>query len=373
MSGPVVHVVGARPQFVKAAAVLAATPAEDAPLLIHTGQHYDPELSRVFFDELGLRSPDHYLGIGSGTHGAQTGQMLAAIEAVLMGLPRGVMVVYGDTNSTLAGALAAAKLHWPIAHVEAGLRSFDRRMPEEINRIATDAISDRLLCPTRAAVAQAAREGLGERAEFTGDVMLDVALDFAQKARVETAVGRWLWQPDGPAPAPLDALPPAAARPGGYLLATVHRAANTDDPGRLAAIFEALGQIGVPVILPLHPRTRAALDRHGLTPPPAVRCVKPAGYLEFAALLSGAARVLTDSGGVQKEALFARVPCVTLRDTTEWTETLAGGWNTLVGADPAAIVAAARAPAPDAPPPVEAFGDGQAARRIQAAVSALRP
>lgn len=372
MTPPTVHVVGARPQFVKAAAVLAATPADAAPLLIHTGQHYDPELSNVFFDELDLRRPDYALDIGSGSHGAQTGRMLAAIEVVLQDLPRGVMVVYGDTNSTIAGALAAAKLHWPIAHVEAGLRSFDRRMPEEINRIATDAISDALLCPTQAAMTQLAREGLGDRAVFTGDVMLDVARMASTRARHQTAIGRWLAAPEGLPPPPFDGLPRDAARPGGYVLATVHRAANTDDPARLRGIFDALGRLARPVILPLHPRTRAALKRHGVTPPPTVHCVKPAGYLDFAALLGGAAKVLTDSGGVQKEALFAGTPCVTLRDTTEWTETLTGGWNVLVDADPERIVAAASAPRPSTPAPVDAYGDGQAAAKICAAVSALR-
>lgn len=370
---PIVHVVGARPQFVKVAAVLAETPPGHQPVLIHTGQHYDPGLSRIFFDELGMRTPDHHLGVGSGPHGAQTGRMLAAIEAVLTTLERGVMVVYGDTNSTIAAALAASKLHWPVAHVEAGLRSFDRRMPEEINRIATDAISDRLLCPTRGAVAQLTREGMGERAEFTGDVMLDVALDFASRAQTESAIGRFLQGLDATRPAALAGLSVADARPGGYCLATVHRAANTDDPARLAAIFGALGQLKRPVILPLHPRTRAALTRHGITPPAAVHCVAPAGYLDFAALLSGAARVLTDSGGVQKEALFARTPCITLRDTTEWTETLSGGWNVLVDADPAAIVSAAQRPDPAEPAPVDAYGDGRAAARIHAAIDALRP
>ena len=370
---PIVHVVGARPQFVKAAAVLAQTPPGHQPVLIHTGQHYDAELSRVFFDELGMRAPDHHLGIGSGSHGAQTGRMLAAIEAVLTTLPRGVMVVYGDTNSTIAGALAATKLHWPVAHIEAGLRSFDRRMPEEINRIATDAISDRLLCPTLGAVAQLEREGLGARAEFTGDVMLDVALDFANRARTQSNIGRFLNGIDEIRPDAFAGLSPDVARTGGYVLATVHRAANTDDGARLAAIFGALGRLDQPVILPLHPRTRAALDRHQITPPPTVHCVKPAGYLDFSALLAGAARVLTDSGGVQKEALFAQTPCVTLRDTTEWTETLTGGWNVLVDADPDAILAAARQPAPTAPAPVDAYGDGRAAARIHAAVDALRP
>ncbi|MGK0361137.1 MAG: UDP-GlcNAc3NAcA epimerase [Bradymonadia bacterium] len=369
----IVHVVGARPQFVKVAAVLAQTPPGHVPVLIHTGQHYDASLSRVFFDELGMRAPDHNLGIGSGSHGAQTGRMLAAIEAVLVTLPRGVMVVYGDTNSTIAAALAATKLHWPVAHVEAGLRSFDRRMPEEINRIATDAISDRLLCPTQGAVDQLTREGMGDRAEFTGDVMLDVALDFASRARTQSAIGRFLAGADQERPAAFATLSADAARPKGYFLATVHRAANTDDAARLAAIFGALGRLERPVVLPLHPRTRAALTRHGVALPSTVRCIEPAGYLDFAALLAGAAAVLTDSGGVQKEALFARTPCVTLRDTTEWTETLSGGWNVLVDADPEAIVAAASLPMPTAPAPVDAYGDGQAAARIHTAIDALRP
>ena len=369
----IVHVVGARPQFVKVAAVLAQTPPGHQPVLIHTGQHYDASLSRIFFDELGMRAPDHHLGIGSGAHGVQTGRMLAAIEAVLLTLPRGVMVVYGDTNSTIAAALAASKLHWPVAHVEAGLRSFDRRMPEEINRIATDAISDRLLCPTQGAVEQLTREGMGERAEFTGDVMLDVALDFASRAKTQSAIGRFLSGLDTARPAALAGLSSDAARANGYLLATVHRAANTDDSARLAAIFAALGRLDRPVILPLHPRTKAALTRHGITPPPTVHCVEPAGYLDFAALLTGAARVLTDSGGVQKEALFARTPCITLRDTTEWTETLDGGWNVLVDADAEAIVAAASRPLPTAPAPVDAYGDGRAAARIHTAIDALRP
>ncbi|MCB9526684.1 MAG: UDP-N-acetylglucosamine 2-epimerase (non-hydrolyzing) [Myxococcales bacterium] len=359
------HLVGARPQFVKAAAVLAQ--AGPRHQLMHTGQHYDAALSDVFFQQLGMPAPTWHLGVGSGSHGAQTGAMLAAIEQVLLAHPKGVMVVYGDTNSTVAGALAAVKLHWPVVHVEAGLRSFDRRMPEEINRVATDHISDLLLCPTQGAVAQLALEGLGDKAEFTGDVMLDLARTVAPIAASEDPVGRFLVTGEGPAPAPLDVLPPAARRKGGYALATVHRPANTDDPAKLAAIFGALADLPWPVLLPIHPRTQAAMARQGVAPPPGLHLVPPAGPLPFQALLAGAAKVFTDSGGVQKEALFAEVPCVTLRDTTEWTETLEGGWNVLVDADPAAIRAAALAPRPTTPAPIAAYGDGQAARLIVAA------
>jgi UDP-N-acetylglucosamine 2-epimerase len=367
---PILHVVGARPQFVKAAAILAvADPARHA--LIHTGQHYDANLSDVFFTELGMRPPAHALGIGSGTHGAQTGRMLAAIEAILLAAPApGVMVVYGDTNSTLAAALAASKLHWPVAHIEAGLRSFDRRMPEEINRIATDHISDLLLCPTHAAVQQLAQEGRAEQALFTGDVMLDLAQRVAPLAK-NTAIGRHLQTPGRAAPGALSALPAPAATQGGYALATVHRPANTDDPQRLAQILTALSQLPWPVLLPLHPRTRHAMTRHGLQAPPGLYLAEPAGPLDFAALIAGSALVLTDSGGVQKEAIFAGRRCVTLRDTTEWPETLADGWNVLVDADPEAIIREAQRPQPQSPPPIAPFGAGDAAQRIVRAVEQL--
>lgn len=351
---PIVHVVGARPQFVKAAVVLAAAPAGERHLLLHTGQHYDAQMSQVFFDALGLRAPDHNLEVGSGLHGAQTGAMLAGIEQVLLGYEVGAVVVYGDTNSTVAGALAAAKLHWPVAHVEAGLRSFDKRMPEEVNRVATDHISDLLLCPTPRAVEQLAREGR-PGAVHTGDVMLDLARRMAPRAAA-TDIDRWL---------------PTGTGAGGYALATVHRPANTDDPARLRAILAAFDALPWPVVLPLHPRTARAIEAASLTVPASVHLLEPLGYVEFAALVSSAAVVLTDSGGVQKEAVFAATRCVSLRDTTEWPETLEGGWNQLAGADPGAIVAAATAPAPTIDPPTAAFGDGEAARRTLDAVRAL--
>lgn len=374
-SSRIVHVVGARPQFVKAAAVLAAAPDPARTVLIHTGQHYDPALSAVFFEELGIPPPDHHLGVGSGPHGAQTGAMLAAVEEVIRDLPPGVMVVYGDTNSTIAGALAAAKLHWRVAHVEAGLRSYDRTMPEEINRVVTDHLSDLLLCPTDRAVEQLAREGLTEGVVVTGDVMLDVARRQAARAREETAIGRFLagGAAQGPVPPPLDVLPPQAARPEGYALVTIHRAANTDDPRRLGALLDALGRLPLPALFPLHPRTRAAIQRADLEPPPRLHCVDPVGYLEFAALLGGAGMVLTDSGGVQKEAYFAGRRCITLRDRTEWPETLENGWNVLVDADPRAILEAAHRDPPPAPPRVEQFGDGTAGRRIAEVIHGLAP
>jgi UDP-N-acetylglucosamine 2-epimerase len=372
VDSPIVHIVGARPQFVKAAVVLAAAPRPERSVLVHTGQHYDPSMSAVFFEELGIPAPDHHLGVGSGSHGAQTGAMLAAIEQVLLASSPGVVVVYGDTNSTVAGALAASKLGWKVAHVEAGLRSYDRSMPEEINRVVADHLADALLCPTARAVEQLAREGLTRGVTDTGDVMLDVARQQAARARERTTIGRHLaGAPTNPAPAPLDALPPEAARPGAYALATIHRAANTDDPARLRALVSALGRLPLPVLFPVHPRTRKALERAGIEPPRSVACVDPVGYLDFSALLEGAGLVLTDSGGVQKEAYFAGRRCITLRDRTEWPETLEGGWNTLVGDDPEAVVGAARAPAPSEAPRVEQFGDGEAARRTACLVDAL--
>ncbi len=372
---PYLHVVGARPQFVKAAVVLAATADRPRHQLLHTGQHYDAALSQVFFDELEMAPPDHHLEIGSGRHGAQTGAMLAAIEAVVERTQPAAMVVYGDTNSTLAGALAAAKLHVPVVHVEAGLRSFDRRMPEEINRVATDHVSDVLLCPTHRAVDQLASEGLaaGEGARrvlFTGDVMLDLALQVGRSVQSRTAVGRWLADPQGSPPAPLDALPVDAARPGGFAVATLHRAANTDDPARLGGLLAALGDLPWPVLLPLHPRTRHAMARAGLKPTGRLCLAEPAGYLDFTALLHGCARVFTDSGGVQKEALFAGRPCDPRRHPTVGPAAGGGGGPVGGGPPPTALRAAAQA-APEGPAPLDAFGDGDAGGAVARAVESL--
>jgi len=345
-------VVGARPQFIKAAAFSRVARDQHTEVLVHTGQHYDVQMSDVFFDELALPRPDHHLGVGSGPHGAQTAQMLERLEPVMLREAPDRVVIYGDTNSTLAGALAAAKLGIPVAHVEAGLRSFVREMPEEINRVVADRLSAYLFAPTQTAVDNLAREGITDGVTLTGDIMYDALLQHAAVAAERSRIVRDL-----------------ALTPGGYVLATVHRAANTDDPARLADIIDALMLLHEPVVLPLHPRTRAALMGTDIEVEPPVRIVDPVGYLDMLALEQGARMVLTDSGGVQKEAYLLGVPCVTLRDETEWVETLAGGWNVLAGSDTARILAAARRPRPSGdPPPV--FGDGHAAERMVAALEA---
>ncbi|QXD15246.1 UDP-N-acetylglucosamine 2-epimerase (non-hydrolyzing) [Rhodocaloribacter litoris] len=346
-------IIGARPQFIKAAVVsraLARAGIEEH--LIHTGQHYDPELSGTFFDELGLPAPAVDLGVGSGSHAVQTGAIMTALERYLLDRPKpDWVVVYGDTNSTLAGALVAAKLHLPLAHVEAGLRAMNRRMPEEVNRIVTDRLAGLHCCPTQTAVENLRREGITRGVYLTGDVMLDATRFFAARAGMQV---------------PPEALTPHPPR--GYYLATIHRAENTDDPARLRGIFEGLGRLDAPVLLPLHPRTRNRLA--GIDVPAGVELQPPVGYLAMLTLVRHARKVITDSGGLQKEAVWLGTPCVTLRDETEWTETLAGGWNRLAGADPAAIVAAVAA-APEGPPP--AFGEapeGRAADRVVAALCA---
>jgi len=348
----ILTVVGARPQFIKASAFSRAVRRRHTEILVHTGQHYDASMSDVFFDELALPRPDHHLGVGSGSHGAQTAQMLERLEAVMQREAPDRVVIYGDTNSTLAGALAAAKLGIPVAHVEAGLRSYVRDMPEEINRVVADRVSTYLFAPTQNAVDNLAREGITQGVTMTGDIMYDALLQHAPVAAQKSHVLRDL-----------------ALAPGGYVLATVHRAANTDDPHRLADIIDALALLHEPVILPLHPRTRAALMGTDIEIEAPVRVIDPVGYLDMLALEQHARMVLTDSGGVQKEAYLLGVPCVTLRDETEWVETLAGGWNVLAGADAARILAAARRARPDGdPPPV--FGDGHAAERMVAALEA---
>ncbi len=312
-------IVGARPQFVKAAAVSRAI-AQQVSLretLIHTGQHYDDRMSAVFFSELGIPEPDFHLGVGSGSHGAQTGQMLAAIERVLLDTRPDAVLVYGDTNSTLAGALAACKLHLPIAHIEAGLRSFNRRMPEEINRVLTDHAADLLLAPTDLAVSNLLHEGIDRsRIHQVGDVMYDVALYYRRAALERTALFAAL-----------------GVSPKNYVLATVHRAENTDTIERLQAILDALCELArlCPVVMPLHPRTRGMLDRLGLLAQAhsALKLIEPIGYLDMLALESHARLIATDSGGVQKEAYFCGVPCVTLREETEWQELVDLGVNRL--------------------------------------------
>ena len=351
-----ITIVGARPQFVKAAPVSAALAATGAirERLLHTGQHFDDDMSAIFFRELGVAPPAWNLGIGGGAHGAMTGAQLAAIETVLLAERPDAVLLYGDTNSTLAGALAAAKLHIPVAHVEAGLRSFNRRMPEEINRVLTDHVSRWLFAPTDLAVANLRREGLaGDGVHQVGDVMYDAALRFARVAAARPV-----------RPAVAAAL---AGRP--FALATVHRAENTDAPERLRAIVGALCALAaeIDVVWPLHPRTRKVLAGLGIEVDamPSLHAVGPLGYLDMIELQAAARLVVTDSGGVQKEAFFFSRPCVTLRDETEWVELVEAGWNRLAPPNSAeALVAAMRAAIGSTGRPVRPYGDGDAARRI---------
>lgn len=358
VSRRVVTVVGARPQFVKAAMLSRALAAAGLDeVLVHTGQHHDAGMSDVFFEELKVPAPRHHLGISGGGHGAMTGRMLAAIEPVLIAEAPAMVVVYGDTNSTLAGALAAAKLRIPVAHVEAGLRSFDRGMPEEINRVLTDRVSDVLFAPSDAAAANLAAEGIsGPRVVRTGDIMLDAFRCFASAA-------------GGPA----GVVAQRGLSPGGYVLATVHRAENTDDPARLAGIMHGLARLGVrwPVLVPLHPRTRGALERAGIDAAAlgGVRVIEPVGYLEMTGLVSGAGLVATDSGGLQKEAAFAGVPCVTLRDRTEWVELLERGLNVLVGCDAARIAGEGAARIGSRVDAGTLYGDGHSAEAMAGAIA----
>ncbi len=351
-------IVGARPQFVKLAPVSEALRQQHDELIIHTGQHYDYSMSEQFFDELAIPVPDYHLGIGSGTHGAQTARMLEAIEQVLMKERPDWVVVYGDTNSTLAGALAAAKLHIPIAHVEAGLRSFIRTMPEEINRVVTDHLSERLFCPTETARRHANNEGILQGVEVVGDVMYDILLQVLQ---VRPKI-------DGRAHS---LLPKLGVTPQSYVLVTVHRAANTDDPATMRNIANALNKLEMPIIFPVHPRTRACMEQYGITWEKHISLVEPVGYIDMLTLEWGAYRILTDSGdsgGVQKEAFLLEVPCVTLREETEWSETVEAGWNVLVGSRWEAILEAVGLPRPN-PSQQKPFGVGDAAIRIARSLS----
>ena len=350
----IVTVIGNRPQFVKAAAVSGPLRAEHEEVLVHTGQHYDDELSTIFVTELGVPRPEIQLGLGGGTNTDQTARMLAALGDLLRAQAPDAVLVYGDTNSTLAGALAAAQLRVPVAHVEAGMRSYDRAMPEELNRVLTDHVSDLLLAPSATAAENLAREGIAGEVDVVGDVMVDVATLLAPRARAD----------DGP-------LEAAGVSAGEYLLVTAHRAGNVDDPARLALLVDLLLSLDAPVVLPLHPRTRARLEAADLLDRLALGAIllPPLGYLAFTSLLTRARAVLTDSGGVQKEAYLAGVPCVTLRDTTEWIETVQSGWNVLVDLDAAAARAAlGRAVPPERP---ELYGDGRAAWRVVAALTRL--
>lgn len=329
MSCKIVTIVGARPQFIKAAAVsreILKLPELIDEVMVHTGQHYDQNMSQIFFDELDIPAPQYNLEVSGGTHGQMTGRMLEGIENILLAEKPDWVLIYGDTNSTLAGALAASKLHIPVAHVEAGLRSFNMRMPEEINRILADRVSTLLFCPTEIAVSNLANEGVCQGVHNVGDVMYDVALYYRERARASSPVLNKLGLGDK-----------------GYVLATCHRAENTDVPERLKEILCALGRIAetVRVVLPLHPRTRKLIHEYGLADLlDPLTVLEPLAFLDMVALEQAARVILTDSGGVQKEAFFYRVPCITMRDETEWLETVELGWNHLVGASAERILTA---------------------------------
>lgn len=326
----IVTVVGARPQFIKAA-VISRVIRDDYPgkieeMLVHTGQHYDENMSKVFFEELDIPQPKYNLEISGGQHGAMTGRMLEAVENVLLQEKPDWVLMYGDTNSTLAGALAAAKLHIPVAHVEAGLRSFNMRMPEEINRILADRVSSLLFCPTETAVNNLKLEGVSKGVHNVGDVMYDVALFYRDRARQQSRILQTL-----------------GVSSGGFALATCHRAENTDDPQRLGEILSALAEVAgqMPLVLPLHPRTRKLVGEYGLSHHlKALTVTEPLPFLDMVALEQAARIILTDSGGVQKEAFFYGVPCITMRDETEWVETVELGANRLVGASRLAVIEA---------------------------------
>jgi len=342
----IMTVVGARPQFIKAAPVSTELRKHATEILVHTGQHFDANMSDVFFDEMRIPRPDYHLGIGGGGHGDMTGQMLSRIEEVLLREKPDWMLVYGDTNSTLAGALAAAKLHVPVAHIEAGLRSFNRQMPEEINRILTDHLSGMLFAPTETAVRHLSAEGITRNVHQVGDVMKDATLAFLPQAKARMKL--------------LESL---GVAPKSYALVTIHRAENTDDPQRLRGVVEGLALLPERLILPMHPRTKHRLHDAQIDLPANVTVIDPVGYVDMLLLEASAKVIITDSGGVQKEAAFMEVPCITLRNETEWTETVESGWNTLVGADPDAIVKAyksLRIPST----PISAFGDGHSSARI---------
>lgn len=341
-------IIGARPQFIKAATVSRVCAFRDdvSEVLIHTGQHYDANMSDVFFDELVIPRPHHHLGIGGGTHGQMTGRQLEAIEAVLLDEKPDYVLVYGDTNSTLAGALAAAKLHIPVAHVEAGLRSFNRKMPEEINRIVVDHIADTLFVPTETAMRNLRHDGIADdKLHLVGDVMFDASLFYRERAK----------RPEG--------LPDTIKDGQDFILATVHRAENTDDCERLSGIVDGMVQSGLPVVLPLHPRTKSKIEAFDLSLSANINVIPPVSYLEMVWLEANCKAVATDSGGVQKEAYFFDKPCVTLRDETEWVELVQEGWNTLVGAD-AKLIADTLQTVKKPETETALYGDGTSAEKV---------
>jgi UDP-GlcNAc3NAcA epimerase len=342
----IITILGARPQFIKAAAVSSVFGNHFDEILVHTGQHYDANMSDVFFDELGIPHPKYHLNVGSGSHGAMTGAMLAAIEDVLLVEKPDFVMVYGDTNSTVAGALAASKLLIPVIHVEAGLRSFNKAMPEEQNRILTDHISDLLFVPTQTAIDNLLREGIKKGVHNVGDVMYDGILHFSKIAQEKSRI-----------------LASLEVTENGYLLCTIHRAENTNDIERLKGIVKGLNDSGEQIVLPLHPRTQKYLNDYQIELGANIRVIEPVGYLDMVRLEAGAKKIVTDSGGVQKEAFFLAKPCITMRDETEWVETVENGWNIIVGADATKIAEAIRFFEPNAERKAY-FGNGTAAARM---------
>lgn len=344
----IVSVVGARPQFIKSAPVSKAiTNAGYVEVLVHTGQHYDYGMSKVFFEELEIREPYINLNIGSGTHAQQTGKMLVGIETILVEQKPDVVLVYGDTNSTLAGSLAAAKLGIKTAHVEAGLRSYNRSMPEEHNRVLTDHCSDLLFCPTRTAVDNLATEGICKQVYLVGDTMYDAIQQFSELARQRSTILNTL-----------------NLQPQNYILLTIHRPYNTDEPEVLSAILRATQNVENIIIFPVHPRTSQKIHAAKITIPLNVKLIDPVGYFDMLMLEMNAKAIMTDSGGIQKEAYFLKVKCLTLRPETEWVETVSSGWNTLVGADEDKILTALEAKPKLLLPQVDLFGDGHASEKI---------
>ncbi|MDD2339472.1 MAG: UDP-N-acetylglucosamine 2-epimerase (non-hydrolyzing) [Methanosarcina sp.] len=353
----VASIVGVRPQFVKASVVSRELRKKHEEILIHTGQHYDYQMNRVFFEQLNIPEPNYHLDIGSGPHGYQTGEMLKKIEEVLVKETPDLVLTYGDTNSTLAGALAASKLHIKTAHVESGLRSLDRSMPEEINRILTDHCSDILFCPTANAVENLKKEGIVDNVYLTGDVMVDSLLYNREIAEIKSTI-----------------LNDLGLKNKGYLVATIHRASNTDDEGNLKNIVNAFSELNENIVLPLHPRTEKFLKKYGLYD--RLKCsvilTQPLGFLEFIKLMNHAKMILTDSGGVQKEAYVLKVPCITLRENTEWVETVEDGWNVLVGTNKEKIIDMVNHFTPSLNAHSSRFGNGDASRRIAEIIGANR-
>lgn len=351
----IASIVGVRPQFVKASVVSKELRKKHNEILIHTGQHYDYQMNNVFFSELNIPEPDYFLGIGSGSHGFQTGEMLKKIEEVLIKEEPELVLTYGDTNSTLAGALAASKLHIKNAHVESGLRSFDKSMPEEINRILTDHCSDLLFCPTRNAVSNLKNEGITENVHLTGDVMADSLLYNKKIAETKSNI--------------LDNL---GLKSKGYLLTTIHRASNTDNKENLKNIVDAFSELNETIVFPVHPRTEKFLKEYGMYEKlkSSVELVKPLGFLDFIKLMNHAKMMLTDSGGIQKEAYILKIPCITLRENTEWVETVEDGWNVLVGANKDKIIEMANGFHPSLKTHEDRFGNGNASEKIVSIIDA---